>query len=204
MKFISASVLAMFLAAPVMADDVANLEQNSEQLQLLVKGDANKDGTLSTTEFTAVRTTQFKTIDTDASGYVNWTEFKAAKEAKVTERQKAMFALLDTDSSGTISQTELTAKLPSQAVAQVGTVFKILDIDGDGGLNLAELGSLQPVGGAAMSYVWQFAALDTDSDQKISLAEFTVLPKGFVKTLLPTTRLTKPSLAVMPTHTPKH
>lgn len=132
--------------------------------------DANGDGTVTSEEILAARTEEFGKIDANSDGYITLAELQAWPAKKQAEK----FASLDTDSSGGLSQTEFLSGKTGRAATLGAKVFKLADANGDSSLSLDEFNALAPP--EAGRELFRLAALDTDDDGKISLAEYTAEP----------------------------
>lgn len=131
--------------------------------------DLNGDGSITSGEVTTARTAEFTAMDTDASRYASIAEIQVWLTAKQTER----FTALDTDQSGALSQTEFVGSATDKQARKAAKVFKIGDTDQNGELSQAEFAALRPVN---QELIRLLAALDTNDDDRISLAEYLAEP----------------------------
>ena len=129
--------------------------------------DTDGDGTVTTAEVTAVRTTDFNTADVDASTTLSLAEFQNLETTLQTREIAAMFAALDTDTSSTLSQAEFTANTTATTAAT--NAFALADANSDSALSLAEFTTLQA---HKTGSIWEFAKRDTDASKTLSLSEY--------------------------------
>jgi len=131
--------------------------------------DLNGDGSVTSDEVTTARTAEFTAMDTDASGYASIAEIEAWLTAKQTER----FTALDSDESSALSQAEFVGSATGKQARRAAKAFKIGDTDQNGELSSAEFAALRPV---SQDLIRLLAAVDTDDDDQISLAEYLAEP----------------------------
>jgi len=114
-----------------------------------------------------------RSIDTEGSGELEYTEFLAAMLTKQQYLQedicKGAFHLLDVDGDGTLSSTDLHALmekdaantgLSKAAIAEIDQIMNEVDENGDGGVSFEEFWTLMKddgpkVNSAAVSLRWQ-------------------------------------------------
>jgi calcium-dependent protein kinase len=85
----------------------------------------------------------FKTIDTDNSGVINYTEFLAASIDKriylQEDKLRDAFKLFDEDKSGKISKSEISKVLKfKKSVTEMTKLFEKYDLNGDGEIDFDE------------------------------------------------------------------
>ena len=203
LKALSYTVLAALLSSTVWADGGPNLDDQSKMRQVLSRYDINKDGVATRDETIAARTAEFNKADTNVDTYLSWDEFKALADSKRTERLNAIFKVMDTVADGSISSAEFIAASTDQTPTQAAELFALLDANVDNMLSLTELQVLidgdEPLG----LLMRQFTALDTDTDGKLTVTEYTTKP---VKTpvppkVRPTPSSDKPFTAIAVTNT---
>lgn len=172
LKILSAAIIAASLSAPVIADDSV-LSQQSEMVQMLLKYDTNADGILTRDEIIAGKTAEFNEADSDADGYLSWTEFNVLMESKQASRITSIFGVMDADANGSVSADEFAAAFADKSASQTATVFALAAGD-DSAMSEAELAAL--FGGEADKQMWMFAGLDDDGDGQLSVDEYTDVP----------------------------
>jgi len=138
-----------FIASRLKEDEIKNLKE------IFLTLDENKDGCLSLEEIkkgiTKLKDNNinvedlFKSIDTDGSGVINYTEFLAAsidtnlylKEERLYEA----FRIFDKDGSGKISADEIKKVLQTETKEDLDSIDKMMkqvDINGDGEIDYNE------------------------------------------------------------------
>jgi|GEM_PF-2510793 len=132
--------------------------------------DSDGDGRITPKERKAARAADFKTIAGE-DGYISLQELKDWKISKTTAR----FSALDTDANGQLSLAEFTADRTERAAVIAKNLFNIGDTNTDGSLSSEEF---QTLAQAILNPIVPFAAMDADSDGKLSEAEFTTPPRG--------------------------
>ena len=135
----------------------------------LVDYDLDHNGTVVVEEANKARHIHFAAADLDQDGALSMKEFFALSEAQRLRRIEASFVAVDTDVDGSITVSELQAFLPG---ADVETMLlnaagddKVLSKDEFAAMRLMESG----VNADAM---WDFSLLDSNHDQKLTVAEF--------------------------------
>jgi len=95
----------------------------------------------------------FESIDTDQSGYIEYSEFVMAsineKKLISTERLEAAFKMFDKDNSGNITPAEIRAVLSADSSIPSNVMRAIMDqVDenGDGEISLGEFVNLMRKG----------------------------------------------------------
>jgi calcium-dependent protein kinase len=141
----------VFIASRLNDNDIKNLKEIFNTL------DKNKDGTLTLEEvkegISKVKNSSdldfeniFKSIDTDGSGAINYTEFLAATmDEKVylkEERLYEAFRMFDKDGSGKISSNEVRAILKNEDSKKIEEMIKTYDQNGDGEIDYMEFISM--------------------------------------------------------------
>ena len=132
--------------------------------------DSDGDGRITPKERKAARAADFKIIAGE-DGYISLQELKDWKISKTTAR----FSALDTDANGQLSLAEFTADRTERAAVIAKNLFNIGDTNTDGNLSSEEF---QALAQAILNPIVPFAAMDADSDGKLSEAEFTTPPRG--------------------------
>lgn len=152
MKKIALSLVSQQLAE----HDIENLKQTFSIL------DKNRDGTLSMEEIVGALEAQgcddgglretLKSLDTDGSGSIDYTEFLAATIERSQYLKKEVlwsaFRTFDKDGDGTITKEELKQILTGEAVrgpqldAFVDRVIKEVDLNGDGVIDWEEFSAM--------------------------------------------------------------
>jgi calcium-dependent protein kinase len=137
-----------FIASRLKEDDIKELKD------IFMAIDENKDGTLTLEEIkeglAKLKDCKinvedvFKSIDTDGSGVINYTEFLAATMDKKVylkeERLYEAFRTFDTDGSGKISTDEITKimRANKEDASDIETMIKTFDTNGDGEIDYNE------------------------------------------------------------------
>eukprot|EP00929_Paragymnodinium_shiwhaense_P118541 TRINITY_DN90461_c0_g1_i1.p1 TRINITY_DN90461_c0_g1~~TRINITY_DN90461_c0_g1_i1.p1 ORF type:complete len:472 (+),score=139.66 TRINITY_DN90461_c0_g1_i1:93-1508(+) len=131
--------------------DIEDLKKTFEALDL------NRDGTLTTKEIVEGMETHkcklpadfmdtIKTLDTDGSGVVEYSEFIAATVKTKQYAQEstlwAAFRTFDADGNGQISRAELQSFMQQSDDASLTAMIKEADIDGDGNISFDEFKTL--------------------------------------------------------------
>lgn len=132
--------------------------------------DSDGDGRITPKERKAARAADFKIIAGE-DGYISLQELKDWKISKTTAR----FSALDTDANSQLSLAEFTADRTERAAVIAKNLFNIGDTNTDGNLSSEEF---QALAQAILNPIVPFAAMDADSDGKLSEAEFTTPPRG--------------------------
>jgi calcium-dependent protein kinase len=141
----------IFIASRLNEKDIKNLKEIFDTL------DKNKDGTLTLEEIKAgigkltddkdVDVEElFKSIDTDGSGAINYTEFLASTMDQNTylkeEKLYEAFRAFDKDGSGKISTDEVRSVMKGEDVKKIEEMIKKYDQNGDGEIDYAEFMSM--------------------------------------------------------------
>jgi len=137
-----------YIASRLTDDEVKKLKDAFQKI------DVNKDGMLTLEELkNAVNQNPdvhvmnieqiFKTIDTDNSGVINYTEFLAASIDKriylQEDKLRDAFKLFDEDKSGKISKSEISKVLKfKKSGAEMTKLFEKYDLNGDGEIDFEE------------------------------------------------------------------
>lgn len=137
--------------------------EREELARVFKKMDANGDGKLSKDEIKNGYQVHygkiisdkevdqmFDAVDTDQSGYIDYTEFVVAamneKDMLTKERLSAAFKMYDKDNSGTISPQEIKMVLNAQEnklpQAVIDKILKQVDANGDGQISFDEFSQL--------------------------------------------------------------
>lgn len=130
--------------------------------------DKNGDGKVSPSEWTAARTAEFATIDTNNSGDLTLAELDAH-----TSKQAAKLINLDTDSNGQLSLAEFVSDKTGDLANVITEIFHLADSDVNDVLNATELALLSPSSGDVIRY---FAMLDQNYDLVVSQSEYVSPP----------------------------
>jgi calcium-dependent protein kinase len=141
----------IFIASRLNESDIKQLKEIFNTL------DKNKDGTLTLEEvkdgISKIESAKdldfegiFKSIDTDGSGAINYTEFLAATMDQKTymkeEKLYEAFRAFDKDGSGKISIDEVRSVLKGEEVKKVEELVKQFDQNGDGEIDYNEFISM--------------------------------------------------------------
>jgi len=137
-----------YIASRLTDDEVKKLKDAFQKI------DVNKDGMLTLEELkNAVKQNPevhvmnieqiFKTIDTDNSGVINYTEFLAASIDKriylQEDKLRDAFKLFDEDKSGKISKSEISKVLKfKKSGVEMTKLFEKYDLNGDGEIDFEE------------------------------------------------------------------
>lgn len=171
-QLLSAAVMMAFLAAPAVADD-SLLDRQSEMVQMLLKYDSNNDGIVSRDEIIAGKTAEFAEADSDADGYLSWSEFNTLMTNKQTSRITSIFSVMDADTSGDVTVDEFASAFADKSSTQTATVFT-LAAGADALMSEEELAAL--FGDNTGKQMWAFARMDTDGDRQLTVTEYTEMP----------------------------
>lgn len=136
--------------------------------------DTDGNGVVTSVEYIAGRTTDFNSADVDKNTNLSLAEFLNLESTLQTRHIASAFASIDTDANSVISLAEFTANTSGTSSTYLTNVFNLADKNTDAGLSLAEFTELQ--GKSANNGIWEFARLDTNADQALTLDEFTVVP----------------------------
>lgn len=132
--------------------------------------DTDGDGTVTTEEVTAVRTADHTAADTDSTDGLSLAEFTTMQANIRTRYITAAFDKLNTSGDDSLSLEEFTASSTNTTrIAQLTNIFNLADTDANTSLNLAEFTALKAGG---KSPIMQFARLDTDASQQVTLEEY--------------------------------
>jgi calcium-dependent protein kinase len=141
----------VFIASRLNDSDIKKLKEIFNTL------DQNKDGTLTLEEVKAgigkIENAKdldfegiFKSIDTDQSGAINYTEFLAATMDQKTylkeERLYEAFRAFDKDGSGKISTEEVKSVMKGEDVKKIEDMIKLYDTNNDGEIDYMEFISM--------------------------------------------------------------
>jgi len=137
-----------YIASRLTDDEVKKLKETFQKI------DVNGDGMLTLEELKKAVAQNpevhvmnieqiFKTIDTDNSGVINYTEFLAASIDKKIylqeDKLRDAFKLFDEDKSGKISKSEISKVLKfKKSGAEMTKLFEKYDLNGDGEIDFDE------------------------------------------------------------------
>ena len=190
---VSASILAICLSAPVFAESLDVITPVDPPITVIpdpvvVTPDPVVVVTPPTlSDKAAAKALEFKATDTDGDGYVTWSEFKLARDAKRDARILAAFTAADADKKGTLSSEEFLSMfatgevVSAAAVTQASTVFTIIDTDQNGVISLVELGVASADEKPVSALMWAFARMDTNGDAKLAATEYSAKPAKLPK-----------------------
>lgn len=139
-------------------------------MDFVMPTDTNGDGKISPSEWTATRTNEFATIDTNNSGDLTLAEFNAY----TLSQQATKLTNLDTDSNGQLSLTEFIGNKTGDFATLMAETFHLADSDNNDVLSATEFESLSPSMGDVIRH---FAILDQNYDLVVSQSEYVSPPK---------------------------
>jgi Ca2+-binding EF-hand superfamily protein len=175
-KLLPCSILAAYLSLPAWADGGSSLSEQSKMTQTLLRYDTNKDGIVTRTETVSSRLAEFTKADTNTDGFLSWDEFKALSDSKRQDRLSSILKVMDSNANGSVSPEEFIAASVDLSAAQAAELFALLDTDVSNTLIRAELQVLVDGDEPTGMLMRQFAVLDTNTDGKLTAAEYTTKP----------------------------
>lgn len=165
------TILSLFAATALLSFSTLSMAKHQNSVF-----DTDGDGTTTTAEITAAKTTYFNTADVDDSATLTLAEFANMQTAMKADTLSAAFTSADTDLSSSISLAEFTVNdTNADKVSYKTNVFTLADANSDAALSLTEYTDLRSKG--SNSGIMGFARLDTDYDQLLTLEEVTVVTR---------------------------
>lgn len=110
----TAAAAFMLSGAPALADHHGKMEKMDDKHKagahgMMMKADANGDGTISKDEFMKFHETKFQSLDKDGDGNVTKEEMTSYHEEKREKMRDKHFEEADTDKDGKLSKDEMGA-----------------------------------------------------------------------------------------------
>ncbi|MBK5969276.1 MULTISPECIES: EF-hand domain-containing protein [Thiorhodovibrio] len=142
--------------------------------QFPAEADLDGDGSVTRDEMELYRANSFDTADANGDGLLSLAELEAYEEAERATQQSEAFSRLDADGDGMVTEDEFVNGAPETG-ADVAARLYTLAVGDAAGLSSETLAAMRGPEGMVLH---QFATLDTNGDNGLSLEEFLAPPAG--------------------------